>query len=282
MKIQFGHSPDPDDAFMLYAVAREKVWCDPFVIEHVVEEIEKLNQRALKGELEVTAISMHAYAYCADKYRLLSCGAAFGDGYGPILVSKKAMKPEDLRGKRIAIPGKLTTAYLTLRLFSDGFLEEFLPFDEIIPAVQSGKVDAGLLIHEGQITYSELGLTKVVDLGVWWKEKTGLPLPLGVDVIRKDIPEGIATRFNELFRRSIQYSLDHREEAIRYALPFGRGLTQKKADRFIGMYVNQSTLDLGERGEEAIRTLFKEGEAKRLIPAGVTPEFVKEEAWVRR
>ena len=282
MKIRFGHSPDPDDAFMFYAIARNKIWCDPFVIDHVIEEIETLNQRARKGELEVTAISMHAYAYCAEKYRLLSCGASIGDGYGPILVSKKAMRPDALKGKRIAIPGKLTTAYLVLQLFGDGFIEEFLPFDEIVPAVESGKADLGLLIHEGQLTYEESGFQKIVDLGVWWKKKTGLPLPLGVDVIRKDIPEEIAESFDTLFRKCIQYSLDHRDEAIEYALTFGRGLEKKKADRFIGMYVNQDTLDYGEKGKEAIRKLFSEAERKNLIPTGVVPEFVDEGVLSRR
>jgi len=267
---------------MFYAIARNKIWCDPFVIDHVIEEIEKLNQRAMKGELEVTAISMHAYAYCVDKYRLLSSGASIGDGYGPILVSKKNFSSSALQGKRIAIPGKLTTAYLVLKLFSDGWIEEFLPFDQIIPALQSGKVDAGLLIHEGQITYSELGLQKIIDLGVWWKEKTGLPLPLGVDVIRKDIPPDLAESFDRLFRSCIQYSLDHREEAIDYALKFGRGLEKKKVDRFIGMYVNQDTLNYGEKGKEAIRRLFSEAEKKNLIPAGVVPEFVGEEVLSKR
>ena len=267
---------------MFYAIARNKIWCDPFVIDHVIEEIEKLNQRAIKGELEVTAISMHAYAYCADTYRLLSSGASIGDGYGPILVSKKNIRPEELKGKRIAIPGKLTTAYLVLKLFGEGFVEEFLPFDAIIPAVQKGDVDIGLLIHEGQLTYSELGLQKIVDLGVWWKEKTALPLPLGVDVIRKDIPDEIAESFDQLFRRCIEYSLLHREEAVQYALKFGRGLEQKKADRFIGMYVNQDTLDYGEKGKEAIRRLFSEAEKKNLIPAGITPEFVGKEVLMRK
>ena len=259
---------------MFYAIAQNKIWCDPFVVDHVIEEIEKLNQRAIKGELEVTAISMHAYAYCADKYRLLSSGASLGDGYGPILVSKKNFSADDLKGKRIAIPGKLTTAYLVLKLFLDGFVEEFLPFDKIIPAITSGKVDAGLLIHEGQLTYLELGLQKIVDLGVWWKEKTDLPLPLGVDVIRRDIPQEAAESFNGLFRKCIQYSFDHREEAIAYALPFGRGLGKKKADRFIGMYVNQDTLDLGEKGKKAIRRLFEEAAKKRLIPHVLLPEWV--------
>ena len=281
MKIRFGHSPDPDDAFMFYAIAKEKIRCDPFVIDHVIEEIERLNQRALRGELEVTAISMHAYASCADKYRLLSCGASIGDGYGPVLVSKRPIHSKGLRGKRIGIPGALTTANLVLKLYEEGYIESFLPFDEILPAVQSGKVDAGLLIHEGQITYADLGLKKIVDLGVWWKERTGLPLPLGVDVIRKDIPQGIAEEFDTLFRKCIQYSLDHRKEAVAYALQFGRGLKAEKADRFIGMYVNQDTLDYGERGKEAIQTLFKEAEAKRLIPSGIHPEFVRSEVSVK-
>ncbi|MBI4436287.1 MAG: ABC transporter substrate-binding protein [Candidatus Omnitrophica bacterium] len=282
MRIRFGHSPDPDDAFMFYAIAREKIWCDPFVIEHVIEEIERLNQRALQGELEVTAISMHAYAYCADKYRLLSCGASIGDGYGPMLVSKKNISPNALKGKRIAIPGRLTTAYLVLQLFADGFIEAFLPFNEIVPAVQSGKADAGLLIHEGQIAYSDLGLQKVIDLGVWWKEKTGLPLPLGVDAIRKDIPEEISVRFDELFRKCIEYSLSHRQEAIAYAMQFGRGLEKKKVDRFIGMYVNEDTLDYGERGREAIRRLLSEAKKKQLIPRDIVPEFVGQELVSKR
>ena len=192
------------------------------------------------------------------------------------------MRSESLRGKRIAIPGKLTTAYLVLKLFADGFIEEFLPFDGVIPAVQSGKVDAGLLIHEGQVAYSERGLKKIVDLGVWWKGRTGLPLPLGVDAIRKDIPDDVAESFNQLFHRCIQYALSHREEAVHYALQYARGLERKKADRFIGMYVNQDTLEFGERGREAIRRLFSEAEKKNLIPIGVVPEFVGDEVLSRR
>jgi len=280
VKIRFGHSPDPDDAFMFYAIAKEKIWTDPFVITHVVEEIERLNQRALTGELEVTAVSMHAYAYCADKYRLLTCGASVGNGYGPILVSKKNFS--DLKGKRIGIPGKLTTARLVLNLFAEGFVEEFLPFDRIIPALQEGKVDAGLLIHEGQVTYADLGLKKIVDLGEWWKKKTGLPLVLGVDVIRKDISEEVAESFDDLFRRCIEYSLSHRDEAIQYAMPFGRGLVKTKTDRFIGMYVNDDTLDYGEKGRESIQKLFEEARKKRLIPKTVSPEFVSDGVLNRR
>jgi len=274
MKIRFGHSPDPDDAFMFYAIAKGKIETDPFEVVHVVEEIEKLNQRALQGELEVTALSVHAYAYCAKQYTLLSSGASIGDGYGPILVSKRPLRANELQGKRIGIPGKLTTAYLTLQLFTQGFLEEFLPFDKVVPAVISGRVDAGLLIHEGQITYSEEGLHKVVDLGAWWQEETKLPLPLGVDAIRKDIPQETALKFDMLFKKSIEYSLTHRKDAVEYALPYGRGLEKGKADRFIGMYVNQDTLDYGEKGKEAIKRLFQEAEAKGLIPSGSSPEFV--------
>ncbi len=259
---------------MFYAIAKGKIWTDPFMIEHVVEEIEKLNQRAMKGELEVTALSVHAYAFCADKYRLLTSGASIGDGYGPVLVSREFFSGDVLHGKKIAIPGRFTTAYLVLKLFGEGFIEEFLPFDQIIPAIQSGKVDAGLLIHERQITYSDLGLKKIVDLGEWWKEKTRLPLPLGVDAIRKDIPDEIAESFDHLFRRSIEYSLTHREEAVQYALPFGRGIEKNKAVCFIGMYVNQDTLDYGDRGKEAIALLFRKAEEKKLIPQGVIPDHV--------
>ncbi|MBI4395269.1 MAG: ABC transporter substrate-binding protein [Candidatus Omnitrophica bacterium] len=283
--IRFGHSPDPDDAFMFYAIAKNKIDLAGFKVTHVVEDIESLNQRALRGELEVTAVSVHAYAFLADQYRIMRSGASIGEKYGPIVVARKSppsqpspIKGEGvkhfLRGKKIAIPGMLTTAALVLRLFEKDFSYVIVPFNKILDYVKAGRADAGLIIHEGQLTYPEKGLVKVVDLGEWWWEKTKLPLPLGIDVIRKDLGEEKMKTFAQVFKNSIAYSLEHRNEALDYAMLYGRDLTREAADRFVGMYVNDYTRDLGEKGEEAIRELLVRGFVHKLLPRKVVPEFV--------
>ncbi len=277
--VRIGHSPDPDDAFMFYALAKGKIPMRGFSVEHVIEDIETLNQRALGGELEVTAVSCHAYAYLADRYLVMRSGASVGDDYGPILVSsnqnaRAIQKPEDLRGKKIAIPGKLTTAYLTLQLYQKEFEPVFVPFDQIFDAVKAGRAELGLVIHEGQITYEEMGLRNVLDLGVWWKEKTQCPLPLGVDIIRKDLGSERIVSFSKLFKESIEYALSHREAALEYALEFGRGIDTKLGDRFVGMYVNHYTVDLGEKGMHGFERLLAEAYQQKIIPHKVKIEFV--------
>lgn len=334
--IRVGHSPDPDDAFMFYAMAHKKIDMRGFEVEHVIEDIESLNQRAmgnLKSEpratghgprksgesnrgscpgdrvpdfLEVTAVSCHAYAYLADKYAVMRSGASVGDKYGPILVQratghgprtksgpratgheKAESWPVDRSpwsGKKIAVPGKLTTAWLVLQLFlkevfktcpvSRGACPVFMPFDQIIDAVKSGAADYGLLIHEGQLTFAEQGLEKVLDLGEWWHEKTNLPLPLGVDVIRKDLGRETMKNFAALFRESIEYALNHRKDALEYALRFGRGIAPDLNDRFVGMYVNERTLDLGADGEAGFRRLLDEAYQHKIIPKKIKLDFV--------
>jgi 1,4-dihydroxy-6-naphthoate synthase len=290
--LQLGHSPDPDDAFMFYALAQ-----DPPLIEtgswrfqHVLQDIQTLNQRAMAGELEITAISIHAYPYVADKYALTSCGSSMGDKYGPMVVARQPIKLADLRGKTIAIPGKLTTAFLALQLAlgkgapDDGserseevdaaFHYHVVPFDQILQHVRDGKADAGLIIHEGQLTYAASGLHLIVDLGAWWFEKTSLPLPLGGNCIRKDLGAQAMQEVTDILKRSIQYSLDHRAPAVEYALQFGRDLDRKLANRFVGMYVNQWTLDYGPRGREAISRLLEEGAKAGIVPRIGTIEYV--------
>lgn len=287
--IRFGHSPDPDDAFMFYAFAHETIPMRGFKVTHVIEDIESLNQRALKNaELEVTAVSCHAYAYLADKYAVMRSGASIGEKYGPVLVARATAKSLDthftaaaaaaIRGKRIAIPGKLTTAYLALQIyaasFSGDFIPVFIPFDKIMDAVIAGEVDFGLVIHEGQLTHPEHGLIKVLDLGEWWHEKTGLPLPLGVDVIRKDLGAETMREFALLFKESIQYSLQNRKPALEYAIQYGRGLSQDLNDRFVGMYVNDRTVEIGAEGEAGFRRLLDEGYKKGILPKPVSIEFI--------
>ena len=280
--IRFGHSPDPDDAFMFYAIAKKKIDLQGFKIVHKVEDIESLNRRALRGELEATAVSVHAYAFLADQYAIMRSGASIGEKYGPIVVARPnsvgaGLKPAPttwLKGKKIAIPGALTTANLVLRLFEKEFSYVLVPFDKIMDHVVSGKVDAGLVIHEGQITYESKGLHKVIDLGEWWWEKTKLPLPLGVDVVRKDLGPETMRAVGQVFKESILYSLSHRGEALSYALPFGRGISPEAGDKFVGMYVNDYTCDLGEKGENGIRELLIRGFAQGLIPKKIVPEFV--------
>ncbi len=277
--IRVGHSPDPDDAFMFYALAKHKIPMRGFEVEHVIEDIESLNQRALKNaELEVTAVSCHAYAFLADKYVVMRAGSSVGDNYGPILVAKaqgqKGIEAQDIKGKRIGIPGKLTTAYLALQLYEKEFIPVFIPFDQIFDAVEKGEVDLGLIIHEGQITFAKKGFEKVLDLGEWWFEKTQLPLPLGVDVIRRDLGAEIIREFSKLFKESIQYALANRKPALDYAKQFGRGIADDLNDRFVGMYVNDLTLDLGPKGEAGFRKLLDLAYEKKILPKKIDLEFV--------
>src|SRR3954469_17568487 len=268
--LKLGHSPDPDDAFMFYGLAKDKFPTGRYRFEHVLQDIQTLNQRAMKGELEITAISIHAYPYAANKYALTSCGSSMGDQYGPMIVAREPIALKDLRGKRIAIPGKLTTAFLTLQLClgkaGEAFEIDVVHFDQIPAYVRDGKADAGLLIHEGQLTYQTLGLHMLIDLGMWWHEKTSLPLPLGGNCIRKDLGWETMQEVTDILKRSIQYSLDHRSEAVDYALQYRRDLDKQLADRFVGMYVNHWTLDYGDRGKAAIDRLLAEGAAAGIVP----------------
>jgi 1,4-dihydroxy-6-naphthoate synthase len=281
MDFLLGHSPDPDDAFMFYAMAQHKIDTRGHRFEHILQDIETLNQRALRGELHISAVSIHAYAYLADKYSLLPCGASMGDGYGPMLVSldEPPGHSDDVRewlqSKTIAIPGRKTSAYLALRLFAQEVSTVTVQFDEIFDAVKSGKADVGLIIHEGQITYPDQGLKLVLDLGSWWKSVTGLPLPLGGNVIRKDIPRNTQKEVSEILKESIEYGLKHREAGVEHSMPLARGLDQKGADRFIGMYVNDFTLDYGPIGRNAIREFLSQAVRKGLIPHEVKIEFVE-------
>jgi 1,4-dihydroxy-6-naphthoate synthase len=274
--ITVGHSPDPDDAFMFYALAHDKLDTGDLQFRHVLQDIETLNRRALRGELEVTAVSIHAYASLLDKYALLPSGCSMGDRYGPMVVSRRPLTLSQLKTARIAVPGTLTTAFLTLRLLlPDGFLYEVLPFDHILNAVAEGRFDAGLIIHEGQLTFQNQGLHLVVDLGVWWQEKTGLPLPLGGNVVRRDLGPQTMRTIGRLLKESIRYSLEHRDAALEYALQYARDMDKSLADRFVGMYVNDWTLDYGERGREAVRRLLAEGHRAGIIPNPVNVEFVE-------
>ena len=272
--IHVAHSPDSDDAFMFYALATRKIDTGDINYIHVLSDIETLNRKAMEGEYEVSAISFHAYAYLADKYALLSCGASMGRNYGPVVISTKPMQPKALAGKVVAVPGTLTTAFLALRLLEPNVNYEVVPFDRILEDVQKGKYEAGLLIHEGQLTYREDGLHKVVDLGEWWLEKTGLPLALGGNIIKRDLGPALMARISDDIKRSIQYGLDHREETLSYAIQFSRGLDTTRADRFVGMYVNELTLDYGDEGREAVRRLLDEAHSAGIIPKVVPLEFV--------
>jgi 1,4-dihydroxy-6-naphthoate synthase len=277
MLIRLAHSPDPDDAFMFYGLATGAVDPGPYRFEHILADIQTLNDRALRGEYEMTAISIHAYPHVADKYQLTACGSSMGDDYGPMIVTREPAGVEQLAGKTIAVPGLMTTAYLTLQLLlgKDSFTPRVVMFDEIPEAVASGLVDAGLLIHEGQLTYATQGLELVVDLGKWWMERTGLPLPLGGNVARRDLGDNVCREIARIMKRSIRYSLENRQEAVEYALKFGRGLDLQLADRFVGMYVNEWTLDYGPRGREAVRRLLSEGAAAGLVPEVGRIDFVE-------
>jgi 1,4-dihydroxy-6-naphthoate synthase len=291
-----GHSPDPDDAFMFYAMAENKIDLRGYRFEHRLEDIQTLNERALRGELHISAISIHAYAHVASKYALLPCGASMGDGYGPILVRNRrngetakrrnhgaavsGPKPRDsaarefLAGTRIAVPGTMTSAFLALQLFLGKFDYVVVPFDQIFDAVRTGRADVGLIIHEGQLTYEKSGFENIVDLGKWWKEQTGLPLPLGGNVLRKDIPPGVRKDLSEIIRESIDYGLAHREEAVRHSLPYARDMDAKLAGKFIGMYVNEFTRDYGKVGRDAIRKFLAEAHDKGFVDVPVEVEFV--------
>ncbi|HEY1381701.1 MAG TPA: MqnA/MqnD/SBP family protein [Gemmataceae bacterium] len=274
--IHVGHSPDPDDAFMFYALAHDKIETGGLRFVHQLQDIETLNRRALRGELEVTAISLHAYAHLLDKYALLPSGCSMGDRYGPMVVSRRKLSVDQLDGIKIAVPGTLTTAFLALRLLlKRDFAYDVLPFDQIIPAVAAGRYDAGLIIHEGQLTFQNQGLQLVVDLGIWWQDRTGLPLPLGGNVVRRDLGDATIRQISRLLKESIRYSLAHRSEALDYALQYARDMDKALADRFVGMYVNDWTLDYGPRGREAVRRLLAEGHKAGVIPNPVDVQFVE-------
>jgi 1,4-dihydroxy-6-naphthoate synthase len=291
-----GHSPDPDDAFMFYAMAENKIDLRGYRFQHRLEDIQTLNERALRGELHISAISIHAYAHVADKYALLPCGASMGDGYGPIIIAKRrngetakrrnqgaavSSPPttdeaarEFLAAKKIAVPGTMTSAFLALQLFLGEFDYVVVPFDHIFDAIRTGRADVGLIIHEGQLTYEKSGFENIVDLGKWWKEQTGLPLPLGGNVVRKDIPPAVRKDLSEITRESIDYGLVHREEAVRHSLPYARDMDANLAGKFIGMYVNEFTRDYGQVGRDAIRRFLAEARNKGFIDVPVEVEFV--------
>lgn len=275
MEIVCAHSPDSDDAFMFYGLATKKIRSKLVTIRHVLEDIESLNKKAMEGQYELTAISYHAYPYVADKYVLMASGSSVGDGYGPIVVSSRHMAPEDLKGKRIAIPGTMTTAFLSLKLFQPDFEHVVMPFDKILEAVEKNEVDGGLIIHEGQLTYGSGGLHNVIDLGKWFKAKYSLPLPLGANAMRRDLPPEIQAECSKLLRESIQYSLDHREEALNYAMQFARDLDTSLAEQFVGMYVNQDTIDCGDVVPKAAQKLLDLGFEAGLIPHKITVEVVR-------
>jgi len=277
--IHLAHSPDSDDAFMFYALAAGKIDTGGIEYVHELQDIETLNQRALRAELEVTAVSIHAYAYLSDAYALLPHGASMGDRYGPRLVSRSPMTKAQIKGTRIAVPGPLTSAYLALRLYEPEFDAVFMAFDAIDDAVLRGDVDAGLLIHEGQLTYAAQGLHLVADMGEWWYADTGLPLPLGGNVIRKDLSDTLKLAVSGHLRDSIAYGLDHRASALDHAMQYARGLDRSDADTFVGMYVNDWTLDYGDRGREAVRLLLERGVAAGIITRPVSVEFVEDGSW---
>jgi 1,4-dihydroxy-6-naphthoate synthase len=272
--ITLAHSPDSDDAFMFYGLATHKLDTGGLNFQHLLKDIQTLNEEATRGTYDVTAISFHAYAYVADRYALLPHGASIGDNYGPIVVSREPATPDDIPNLKIAIPGKLTSAFLALRLFNADFKYEVVPFDKIIDAVLDGTCDAGLLIHEGQLFYQRKGLHKVLDLGEWWHGRHGLPLPMGGNAIKRDLGPELTKEISNLLRESIRYSLTHREDALQYALQFARDMDPALADRFVGMWVNELTLDYTDRGREAVRRLLEEGFEKGIIPNRVPVDFV--------
>jgi 1,4-dihydroxy-6-naphthoate synthase len=277
-ELRLAHSPDSDDAFMFYALATGKVRLPGVKFTHILSDIESLNQAAHQEKYDVTAVSFYGYAFVADKYVLLDCGASFGEGYGPIVVSSHPIKKNDLAGRTIAIPGTLTTSYLALKLFEPNVKTVTMPFDKILDAVQAKEVEAGLLIHEGQLLFSQIGLHRVVDLGHWWQESTGLPLPLGANAIRRQLGPEMGLQVARVIRDSVSYALEHREPAVEYALQFARDMDPVLADKFIGMYVNSRTLDYGEEGRRAVRELLARGAAVGLVPASFKVEFLSEAA----
>lgn len=265
--IRVGHSPDPDDAFMFYGLSSGKVKLEGITIEHQLEDIQTLNERALRGELEITAISAHAYSYVADRYWVMATGASMGEGYGPVIVSKRFRTLDELAGKRVATPGKLTTATLLFRIFTEGITHVDIPFDQIMDRVSSGEFDAGLLIHEGQITYQQEGFHKILDFGeLWARLYDDLPLPLGLDVVRKDLGEAMARTLSAGLKQSIRYGYTHQQEAIPYALQYGRGINEQLGEQFVKMYVSELTIDMGENGKKALELLFKLGSERGVVP----------------
>lgn len=272
--LTLGHSPDPDDAFMFYAMAEDKIDTRGWKFEHILQDIQTLNERAEREELDISAISIHAFAYVADKYALLSCGASMGQNYGPMVIAREEFPLSELNKKKIAIPGEMTSAYLALRLAIGEFEYEVVPFDEILEAVVAGKYDAGLIIHEGQLTYASNGLKLILDLGVWWNERHGLPLPLGGNVVRRALGDEAIVEIADIMRESIRYSLEHRDVAVKHSMQWGRGLDQKLADEFVGMYVNDLTLDYGEDGRRSVELFLKEAAEAGLIPAMPDLKFI--------
>jgi 1,4-dihydroxy-6-naphthoate synthase len=281
-----GHSPDPDDAFMFYAMAANKIDLRGYRFKHQLEDIQTLNERAMRGELHISAVSIHAYAYVSDKYLLLPCGASMGDGYGPLVIEKHRTpnaehrtsseeERERLRNCLIAVPGTMTSAFLALKLYLGEFNYVVVPFDQIFEAVRSGRADAGLIIHEGQLTYAHSGFAKLVDLGEWWKNRTGLPLPLGGNVLRRDIPLEIQSELSAILRQSIEFGLAHRAEAVQHSMPYARDMGSDLASKFIGMYVNEFTRDYGEVGREAIRRFLREARERGYVDREVSIDFAK-------
>lgn len=272
--LTLGHSPDPDDAFMFYAMAEETIDTRGWKFEHILQDIQTLNERARREELDISAISIHAFAYVADKYALLSCGASMGDNYGPMVVAREEMSIDELKTKKIAIPGTMTSAHLALQLAIGKYEFEVVPFDEIMEAVVDGKYDAGLLIHEGQLTYGHNGLKLIIDLGKWWHDRHGLPLPLGGNVVRRALGDETIKEIVDIMRESIRYSLENRDVAVKHSMQWGRGLDQDLADKFVGMYVNDLTLDYGEAGRKSVELFLTEAAEAGIIPAKPDLVFV--------
>ncbi len=275
MKVTIAHSPDSDDAFMFYGLARGGVPTGDLDVSHVLVDIETLNRQAQEGRHEVTALSFHAYPYVADRYALMPCGGSLGDGYGPLLVARDPLDPRRVASTTVAVPGTLTSAYLALQLFAPGVATRVVPFDRILDEVREGRADLGLVIHEGQLTYGGQGLHKVLDLGAWWKEETGLPLPLGGNAVRRDLGPELMKRLTRLVRDTVRHSLEHRPQALEYAMSFARGMDPGVADRFVGMWVNELTLELGDRGRRAVQELLDRGHAAGVIPRRVVVDFVE-------
>ena len=275
MKITVAHSPDSDDAFMFYGLARGKVPTGDLEVTHVLADIETLNRQAREGRHEVTAISFHAYPHLADTYALMPCGGSIGDGYGPLLVSREPMEPARIASTTVAVPGTLTSAFLALKLFAPGVATRVVPFDRILDEVREGHADVGLIIHEGQLTFGGQGLFRILDLGAWWKEETGLPLPLGGNAVRRDLGPELMARLTRLVRETVRYSLAHRSEALEYAMTYARGMDPAVADRFVGMWVNDMTIDAGERGRQAVQAFLDRGFEAGVIPKRVAIDFVE-------
>jgi len=275
VKITIAHSPDSDDAFMFYGLARGTVPTGDLEVTHQLTDIETLNRHAQEGRHEVTAVSFHAYPYVAERYALMPCGGSIGDGYGPLLVAREALDPSAIVDKTVAVPGTLTSAYLALRLFAPGVKTRVVPFDRILDEVREGGADVGLIIHEGQLTYGGHGLHKVLDLGAWWKDETGLPLPLGGNAVRRDLGPEVMARLTKLVRETVKHSLGHRKEALEYAMSFARGMDPGVADRFVGMWVNDMTLEMGERGRRAVQAFLDRGHEAGVIPNRVVVDFVE-------